>query len=124
LEKEAIDGYTTIPKWGVFGIELLAFTFIRSKPVTFGSQKELEKIWEVGREWAMKQPNVIMCGGCQGLGSNSFMISLHKNYADFVNFTYNLKIAQGGYIQNIDPILANLHGKEILKPFHLKYWQI
>ena len=30
LEKELIDGYTVIPKWGKLGYEILAFTFVKT----------------------------------------------------------------------------------------------
>ena len=30
LEKEAIDGYTAIPKWAKIGYEILAITFVNS----------------------------------------------------------------------------------------------
>ena len=69
----------------------------------------------------MKHPNVIMSGGCRGMGSNGFMISVHKNYEDFDSFLVEHKRELGDMFTDIQNVLVNLGGSQVLKPLHFKY---
>jgi len=120
LEKDVIDGYTAIPKWGKLGYEILAFTFIKSKQV-LGLEEKFEVAREKGVKWLMEQPNILMGGGCRGLGMDGFFISLHKSYHEFNEFMFKHKRVFGDQIDDVQTILVSIKGREILKPFHLKY---
>ena len=119
LEKEAIDGYTAIPKWTKIGYEILAITLIKATAI-FAS-KEYSEIREQGLEWLAKQPNIIMGGACEGMGMNSFIISVHKNFSDHSEFMLKLRLEMGSFIDDVQTILVDLRGTKRLKPFHLKY---
>jgi len=119
LEKEAIDGYTAIPKWEKIGYEILAITFIKAMKIF--TSKEYMDIRKQGLGWLEKQPNIIMGGACEGMGMNSFIISLHKNYSDHSEFMLKLRLEMGNFIDDIQTILVNLRGKGRLKPLHFKY---
>jgi hypothetical protein len=43
-------------------------------------------LWEKGKKWAAKQPNVVFVSTGQGMNSDAIMVSVHKDYADFVKF--------------------------------------
>jgi len=43
-------------------------------------------LWEQGKKWAAIQPNVVFVSTGQGMDSDAIMVSVHKNYADFVKF--------------------------------------
>jgi DNA-binding Lrp family transcriptional regulator len=119
LEKELIDGYTTIPKWDKLGYELLAITLIRTKP-TFASKPTHVAVEKRGFEWLFNQHNVIMGGAIQGMGFNGHIISVHKNYSDYTKFLYKLRIDMGDLIDEVQTLLVDLISKDI-KPLHLKY---
>jgi len=120
LEKELSDGYTIVPKWNKLGYEIMAITLVKSKSV-LASKEKYESIRKKGLEWLMKQPNIIMSSGCSGLGFNVFNLSLHRNYSDYDEFTRNFKLEWGDAIEEIESIIINLAGPEVLKPLNLKY---
>lgn len=120
LEKRLIDGYTAIPRWEELGYEIFAITLVRSKSV-LGSKEKYESVRKKGTEWLMKQPNIIMGGGCRGLGVNAFMISLHKNYSEYDEFMHNYRLELGDTADDVQTVLVNLAGRELIKPLHLKY---
>jgi DNA-binding Lrp family transcriptional regulator len=119
LEEEVIEGYTAIPKWNKIGYDMLAITLI--KAVGVFSSKEYSDIRKQGLEWLANQPNVIMGGACEGMGMNSFIISLHKNYSDHSEFMLKLRLEMGNFIDDVQTLLVDLKATERLKPFHLKY---
>ena len=85
------------------------------------TSKEYADIRKQGLEWLNKQPNIIMGGACEGMGMNSFIISLHKNYSDHSEFMLKLRLQMGNFIDDLQTILVNLRGTGRLKPLHLKY---
>jgi len=61
-----------------------------------------------------------MGGACEGIGMNSFIISVHRNYSDHSEFMLKLRLEMGNFIDDVQTILVDL-GTERLKPLHLKY---
>ncbi|MGA9387452.1 MAG: Lrp/AsnC family transcriptional regulator [Candidatus Bathyarchaeia archaeon] len=120
LEKTLIDGYTAIPKWENLGYEVLAMTFVKIK-AEIASKEKYETTRKKGSQWLMNQPNIIMAGACRGIGVDSFMISLHKNYSDYDDFMRDYRLELGDFINDVQSVLVNLAGKEVLKPLNLKY---
>jgi len=120
LEENLIDGYTTIPVWEKIDYKLLVIILIKSKPVFSTKEKYLE-VRKRGVEWLMKQPNVIMGGACEGLGVNSFIMSIHKNYGEYDEFIHRVRLEMGDLIDDIKTLIINLTASERLKPLHLKY---
>jgi len=120
LEKELIDGYAAIPKWEKLGYCLFAITFIKIK-AAIATKKKYESVRKTGLEWLISQPNIVMAGGCRGMGWDSFTLSFHKSYADYDDWMRNLKLEMGDFMENVDSVLVNLCGKELLKSLHLKY---
>jgi DNA-binding Lrp family transcriptional regulator len=120
LEKDAIDGYTLIPKWAKVGYKILAFTFVKSKE-SLWLKEHYETVRQQGTKWAMAHSNVLMAGGCRGMGVNGFLISVHKDYSDFDEFMRRHQQEMGKMLTGIESIIVNLEGIDILKPLHLKY---
>jgi DNA-binding Lrp family transcriptional regulator len=120
VEKELIDGYTTVPKWEKLGYEILAITLIKTKS-SLASQEKYVSVRKRGLEWLMKQPNIIMSGGCRGMGVSAFMISVHKNYSDYDEFMYKYRLELADTVEDLQTVIVNLAGREILKPLNLKY---
>jgi DNA-binding Lrp family transcriptional regulator len=120
LEKTLIDGYTAIPKWENLGYEILVMTFVKIK-AEIASKEKYETTRKKGSQWLMNQPNIIMAGACRGIGVDSFMISLHKNYSDYDDFMRDYRLELGDFIDDVQSVLVNIAGKELLKPLNLKY---
>jgi len=119
LEKELIESYTAIPKWEKLGYELFAITFVKIKAV-IASKEKYSETRKKGLEWMTKQSCIIMSGACRGMGVDSFMISLHKSYKDYDEFLRSHRLELGEFVEDVQSILVNLGGKEILKPLGFK----
>ncbi|MCX8153519.1 MAG: AsnC family transcriptional regulator [Candidatus Bathyarchaeota archaeon] len=118
LEKNYIEGYTIIPKFGQIGFELIAFTFLKSKHKQGTDEKEaLDKM----REWYMTQPNVILVQSGQGMGWDTVCVSLHRSYTEFAEFTRAQNAALAEWIVDSQAFIADLKPGLAVKPFHLKY---
>jgi DNA-binding Lrp family transcriptional regulator len=120
LEREAIDVYTTIPKWAALGYELMAFTFVKSDQ-SFGLRENYKAVYDRATNWAMKHPNVLMGSASRGMNKNGIMISVHKSYADFDKLMAEHKRELGDLFTEVESSIVNLTGEGILKPFSLKY---
>ena len=120
LERELIDGYTVIPKWKKLGYDILAFTFVKTKPI-LGLEDRFEAAHEMGTKWLMGKPNILMGGGCRGMGWDAFFISVHTSYSDFNEFMFENKRKMGDQVEDYQTFLVDLGGRELLKPLHLKY---
>jgi len=120
LVKEGIiRGFTIIPSFAELGYEMLAITLIKAMGIF--TSKEYSDIRKQGLEWLEKQPNIVMGGACEGMGMNSFIVSLHKNYSDHSEFMLKLRLEMGEFIDDVQTFLVDLRATERLKPFHLKY---
>jgi DNA-binding Lrp family transcriptional regulator len=120
LEREVIDGYTAIPKWEKLGYEIFALTLVKIRAV-IGSKAEYDATRKKALEWLMSQSNIIMAGACRGMGVDSFMISVHKSYRDYDEFMRNHRLELGDFVEDVQSVLVNLCGKEVVKPLSLKY---
>ncbi len=120
LEKELIDGYCAIPKWGKLGYGIFAITLVKIKPA-IASKEKYENVRKKGLDWLMRQPNIIMAGACRGMGMDSFNLSFHKDYSDYDHLMRNLRLEMGEWIEDLQCTLVNLRGRELLKPLNLRY---
>jgi DNA-binding Lrp family transcriptional regulator len=119
LEQDVIKGYTIIPNWLKLGYSLFGITLVKVNP-TARTQKRREVVSEKAVEWLKEHPNIIMGGGCTGDRADSFMISVHKDYADYDNLIAELRMHLGDIVSDIQSHLVNLKGKTVLKPLDLQ----
>jgi hypothetical protein len=49
------------------------------------------------------------------------MISLHKSYSDYDDFMRNQRLELGDFITDVQSVLVNLAGTELLKPLDFRY---
>jgi DNA-binding Lrp family transcriptional regulator len=120
LEKELIDGYTIVPKWDKLGYEILAVNFVKIKPAV-ATEEKYQISRERGLKWLMSQPNIIMTAASRGMGMDAFNISLHKSYSDYDEWFHNFRLTWGDLVDDIQSVLVNLRGKEVIKPLNFKY---
>jgi DNA-binding Lrp family transcriptional regulator len=114
LEKEAITQYTTIPNLSRLGFDVVVFTFARSKEL-------VHPLWEKGKEWTKEQANIVFASTGQGMDADVIMVSVHKDYADFVKFYQDFRRDWGKYLEDFKTFIMSLKGSVQLKPFSFNY---
>ena len=114
LEKEAIEQYTVIPNLSYLGFDIIALTFARSKEL-------VEPLWDKGKKWAHEQPNVVYLSTGQGMDADALMVSVHKDYADFVKFYHSFRRDWGKYLEDFKVFLLSISGSVTLKHFTFNY---
>ncbi|NWF86337.1 winged helix-turn-helix transcriptional regulator [Candidatus Bathyarchaeota archaeon] len=114
LEKEAIQQYTIIPNLAYLGFDLVALTFSRSKEL-------VQPLLEQGKKWSKEHPNLVFVSTGQGLNADLLMISVHKDYADFVKFYQEFRTDWGKYLEDFKIFLISLSGSFIVKQFSFNY---
>lgn len=120
LEKDLIEGYTIIPKFGKIGFEIAAFTFLKSK-LKQETGQEKEKALKNLNEWYMKQPNVLLVTEGRGMGWDAVCVSIHKNFSDFSEFIKAQDAELSDWIIESETFSADLKAGTAIKPFHLKH---
>jgi len=114
LEKEAIKQYTAIPNLSYIGFDIIA--------LIFSSTKELvHPLWDKAREWAKEQPNIAFVSTGQGINADALIVSIHKDYADFVKFYQIFRRDWGKYLDHFKIFLISISGSVIMKPFTFNY---
>ena len=114
LEKEAIRQYTVIPSLAHLGCDIVVFTFARSKEL-------VQPLWERGEKWASKQPNVVFLTTGQGMGEDALMVSIHKDYGEYVRFYQDFRRDWSDSLQDFNSFVISAKGSIVMKPFSLGY---
>jgi DNA-binding Lrp family transcriptional regulator len=114
LEKEAITQYTVIPNLAYLDFDLLVLTFFRSKEL-------VHPLWEQGKKWSKEHPNLLFVSTGQGINADALMVSVHKDYADFVRYYQEFRRDWGKYLEDFKIFLVSLSGSVIMKPFSFNY---
>jgi DNA-binding Lrp family transcriptional regulator len=116
LEKTGfIKEYTTIPDLKKIGYELLAFTFM-----SFAEDKP--ELFDKAREWINKQTSVIFANNGEGLGMNSMMVSLHKDYTSYSRLLTQLRRDWQPNLTSEQSFVISLDRSDLMiKQFSLRY---
>jgi DNA-binding Lrp family transcriptional regulator len=114
LEKDAIEQYTVIPKISYLGFDIIALTFARSKEL-------VQPLFERGKKWTTNKPNVLFLSSGLGMDEDAVMVSIHKEYADFVKFYTSFRRDWGDALQNFRTFLISIRGSTQMKPFSFDY---
>lgn len=120
LEKNYIEGYTIIPKFGQIGFEVAALTFLKSKAEYF-SADEKEKALQKLRDWYMKQSNAILVQEGRGMGWDIVCVSLHQDYTDFIAFVRAQNSELCDLLSDSQTFTLDLKPGLRIKPFNFKY---
>jgi DNA-binding Lrp family transcriptional regulator len=116
LEREQLLDYTALPNLDKLGVEILALTFTRCN-----YEVDLEKKGTDAKVFLSRHPNVIFASTGQGLGMNTVLVSLHKDYADYAEFTKKLREDWGKSFTNVDTFMVSLKGDSILRQSTFKF---
>ena len=120
LEREALDGYTAIPKWEMLGYTILALTFVKTKSLLAPEQTR-QTAYAKAVKWMHRHPKIIYAAHCRGLGWDAFMMSVHKDYQDLDAFMREHNAELGPLLDNSETMMVNLADERTIKPMHLKY---
>lgn len=120
LEKNYINGYTIIPKFGKIGFEMASFTFLKSnRNHDNGNDKNgnMNKL----KSWFEKQPNVVLVQDGRGMGWDIITISFHKSYSSYASFMRKQEEELSNLITESETFHTDLRTGNSIKSFHLKY---
>jgi len=120
LEKDVIDSYTIIPRWEKLGYKLLVITLLKLK-ISALAKAGYESRRKMASDWMMKHSNIIMQSPCRGSNIDAFMISVHKDYADYDQLANELRRDKGEHLESIQPLIVNLTENRVTKPLSFKY---
>jgi DNA-binding Lrp family transcriptional regulator len=109
LEKqEYILDYTVMPALEKLGFEIVALNFLSAS------------ITPEIREWISKNPKILFSSSGEGLnGKVMLLISIHKNFSDFSEFTRGIKGLFGSQIISFESFLFSLK-VDVVKHFSFK----
>ncbi len=116
LEAEGyIKEYTIVPDVSKMGYEMVAFTFLA---FTEAKAELLEK----AREWSKKQPNIVFASDGEGLGMNSIIVSVHKNYASFSKLITSLRHDWQPSLKDVQSFILSANRPDLMvKQFSFSY---
>jgi len=108
VKEGVIREFTVIPDFVKMGYEIMAISFLKTrKPL---NEPEVTK----------SCPNMIFLAEGEGMGKDTVMISLHKNYTEYSRFVTEQRMLWGENLKDYESMLVSLKGT-IVKPLSLKY---
>lgn len=113
-----IRSYTIVPEFAKVGYEIVAFTFAKARTY---HKKEIEQKLDVAKKWVMDHPNVIFSSDGEGLGKDTVMISLHKNYSTYADFMREFSVDFADFVSDSQSFIVSLKTGLMFKPFDLTY---
>jgi DNA-binding Lrp family transcriptional regulator len=119
LEKEGyVSEYTMIPNFNQLGYEILALTFFVLKKEL--RPEEIEKARETSREHLKNSSSeILMFERGMGLGYDAVVVSLHEDYASYVEFRKRARRFQFLDHSNVQSFLVTLKDKVHYRPLTL-----
>jgi DNA-binding Lrp family transcriptional regulator len=95
LEREGyIRRYTILPDFRKLGFELIAFTFVKMNPQI---QSKIEDVKKYANQW----PNAIYTSRGEGMGMTGMIISVHRDYRDYLQKLTIFRRDWGQYMEEL-----------------------
>jgi len=114
LEEGLVRHFSAIPDFAKMGYEIMAFSFVKF------NMEQVTEIEEKTKEWMQSHPEIIFSSRAEGMGMDAVTVSLHKNYAEYMNFLMENKKKWGKFMAEAQYILVDLGG-DVAKPLSFKY---
>lgn len=116
LEKEGyVKEYTIIPDLAKMGYDFAGVSFL-------SFSEDRPELFDKAREWTKNRPTIIFASNGEGIGMNSIMVSLHKNYASYSKLITELRRDWQPNLKDIQTFLISLTRPElIIKPMSFRY---
>jgi DNA-binding Lrp family transcriptional regulator len=107
--------YTIIPDLAKMGNDFLAVTFL-----SFAEDKP--ELFDKAREWTRNQPSVLFASNGEGMGMNSIMLSVHRDYGSYSALITQLRRDWQPNLRGTETFIVSLARPEMfIKPFSFKY---
>ena len=103
-----------IPSLAHLGFDIVVFTIARSKEL-------VQPLWEKGKKWASEHPNVVYLTTGQGMGEDALMVSIHKDYGDYVRFYQAFRRDWSDSLQDFNAFVISAKGSIQMNPFSFGY---
>lgn len=115
LESERyINEYTVIPNLAKMGYEIIAFAFLVYREAKVES---LAKARELGK----KQLSIVFASDGEGLGMNSIIVFVHKNYASFSKLMTDMRQDWQPNLKDVQSFILSVNRPELtVKPFSFR----
>jgi DNA-binding Lrp family transcriptional regulator len=116
LEKEGyIKEYTIIPNFSKIGYSIMAMNFIKLDPKI--TENDIEGFRKAHPETMSASPfGIVLIHRGIGLGYDSVIVSLHKDYASYDAFRKNTKRTMGASITEMNTFLINIEENNTMPP--------
>jgi len=114
LEEGLVRHFSAIPDFAKMGYEIMAFSFVKF------NMEQVTEIEEKTKEWMQSHPEIIFSSRAEGMGMDAVTVSLHKNYAEYMNFLIENKKKWRKFMAEAQYILVDLGG-DVAKPLSFKY---
>ena len=118
LLADYIRSYTIVPEFEKIGYEILAATFAKAKTY---EQEKVEKKLDLAKEWVMNHPNILFASDGEGLGKDTVMMSVHKNYSKYADFMRDYTVRFADFVTDVQSFVVSLKTGILMKPFDIKY---
>lgn len=118
LLEKYIRSYTVVPEFGKIGYEIVALTFAKSKAF---STEDMDKRVKEAHEWTLKHANVIFASDGEGLGKDTVMISIHRDYSRYAEFIREYTVSFAESASDVQSFIVSLKTGKLAKPFDLTY---
>lgn len=108
-----IREYTVIPALDRLGFEMIAFSFVS------GSVSQQENV-KASLAWVSENPKIIFSCLGEGLGGKTLLlVSIHKSFSAFSEFSHDLRGALGARAVSIESFLVSLKS-DVVKHFSFR----
>ena len=117
LEREGfVKEYTIVPDLVKMDYEIVAFTFLKFQ------EPPKPELMKEARKWADKQSCVVFASDGEGMGMNSVMVSLHKNYGSYTRLIDQLRREWDPNVRDVSSFKISVKRPELLvKQFSFRY---
>jgi DNA-binding Lrp family transcriptional regulator len=120
LEKEGFLNYDTVPNFRKLGVELMAFTLLVWKRKVHEHDHDREDCNRRLQAFITTQPNIVFASSGQGLGMTRIIITVHKNYSDYVKFLSVIDEQWGTCLEQDASFIVSFKSDTIQKQFSFK----
>lgn len=119
LAESYIRSYTIVPEFGKIGYEILAITFAKAKTY---DKKRAETKMELAKKWVTQHSNIFFASEGEGLGKDTVLFSLHKDYSKYADFMREYTVNFADFISDVQSFVVSLKTGTIIKPLDIKYF--
>ena len=109
VETGLIRQFTAIPSLEKIGYEIAALTFTNMKNSANENPKSLK---DKERDWAEKNDEIVFAGAGLGMGMDTVIVSVHKNYTDYQEFLTELRTYWADNVENVNSFILSLRNRE------------